>query len=88
MTLDPIIKYENPPVRVGLLELTIYQKGSNAHTKFIVLKDGHAFPEENFQIAKKWMEDGLLPRRAAAFIQDMLDQRLATFPSLRFGGKN
>ena len=43
------------------VEITIKQKGSNTHTKFTIVKGcENPFPEENFLLAKAWMEQGLL----------------------------
>jgi hypothetical protein len=58
-------KRENP---MKLTEITIYQKASITHTKFILLEDGRVFGEENFALAKEWRDQGLLGEKAASLI--------------------
>jgi hypothetical protein len=51
-----------------LTEITIYQKASNIHTKFILLENGNIFGKENFALAKEWRDQGLLGEKAASLI--------------------
>ena len=58
-----------------MIEATIRQKDSGTHTKFLVLPDGGAFSEYNFEIAKKWYDQGLLDESSATLIEAMLERR-------------
>jgi len=58
---------------IEMTEITIRQKNSITHTKFILTPNGNTFPIENFNLAKDWMENGLLSDKAAGFIKQILD---------------
>ncbi len=58
-----------------MLEVKIYQKDCGAHTKFYYLPDGNTFPEDNFEIARKWHEQGLLSERSSRFMQNIIDNQ-------------
>lgn len=58
---------------VQLISVTIRQKESNTHTKFIFTSNGKPFPTENFDLAREWMEQGLLDDESTAFIKKIID---------------
>jgi len=41
-------------------QITIRAKGSIDHTKFTYLSNGKTFPPQNFEIAMRWYDAGLL----------------------------
>ena len=51
-----------------MIEITIRQKDSKTHTRFIIMRKGEVFGEEKFRLAKKWREQGLLGEKAASLI--------------------
>jgi len=58
---------------IEMTEITVRQKNSITHTKFILTPKGNPFPIENFNLAKEWMGQGLLGAEAAAFIKRLID---------------
>ena len=58
---------------VELISVTIRQKESNTHTKFILTAIGKPFPKDNFNLAKRWMEQGLLDDESSAFVRKIMD---------------
>jgi len=58
-------------------EITVYQKDSCTHTKFLLLQNGKVFGEENFALAKEWRDQGLLGKRAAALIDKIVSIQTA-----------
>ena len=50
-------------------EVTIYQKGSDKFTSFLILPDRMPYPRNNFDLAYNWMCNGQVCKAAAAFIK-------------------
>jgi len=67
-----------------MIEITIRQKDSNVHTQFIIMRNGEVFGAENFRLAKKWRDQGLLGERAASFIDKITGAQ--TSSQLEAGG--
>jgi hypothetical protein len=60
------------PVKIEMTAVTIRQKGSVNHTKFILRRPSmKPFPMENFKLAEKWMEEGLLADNTALFVRKL-----------------
>jgi hypothetical protein len=57
------------PTTLSFLAVTIRQKESNTHTNFLLTSSGAPFPEENYNLAREWMEQGLLDDECTAFIK-------------------
>ena len=59
-------------------QLKIVQKDGITHTIFMVLDEGRAFPESNYEIAKGWQEAGLLDEHSEMLmrlIQETMDNK-------------
>jgi len=52
-----------------MIEITIRQKDSIIHTKFIIAGSGEPFPEDNFDIAVEWMTQGLLDDQTCSILK-------------------
>jgi hypothetical protein len=63
----------NKNTTIEMIAITVRQKDSITHTKFILTKKGNPFPIENFNLTKEWMEQGLLGDEAAALIKKIID---------------
>jgi len=60
-----------------MIEVTIYQKDTHTHTKFILHKNGSVFGKENFALAKGWRDQGLLGEKAAGLIDAIINKQAA-----------
>jgi len=58
-----------------MTEIRIQQKESYSHTIFMVGIDGTAFPEDNYQIAKEWLEAGLLREDSSKLMKEIAKLR-------------
>lgn len=56
-------------------EVRICQKDSLTHTAFMVLPGGECFPDSNFEIARGWMDDGLLSEPSLLMMEKILHER-------------
>jgi len=63
----------NTDLTIKITEIMVRQKDSLTHTKFMLLPGGKTFPEDNFNLAKEWMEQGLLSDRAAYRIKRIIE---------------
>ena len=61
---------QQPPV---VSEVTVRQKDGITHTKFLLLDGLHPFPRSNFEMTRKWREEGLLDEKVAEVIRVITD---------------
>lgn len=54
---------------IVLTELTVRQKNSNTHTKFMLTPSGTPFPQDNFSMALEWGKQGLLDDKVYEILQ-------------------
>jgi hypothetical protein len=63
------------------MQCRITQEGSLTHTIFMVLPGGVTFPGENFQMARGWLEDGLLNTESKKIMEDIIELQERTAES-------